>query len=152
MALYVAYGSNIHRGQMAYRCPTAVPYAKGFIKDYRLVFNTHADIIPEIGCEVPVLVWDITSDTEWATLDRYEGVKGGYYERQTVRVEMECGEEVDAIVYVMCKQRKGFMLPYRQYWDGIVEGYEWQGMDKGYLYEALDYTDLKARVAIGEEQ
>lgn len=149
---YVAYGSNINQNQMAYRCPTAIVYGRGLVKDYRLVFNTHADIIPEIGCEVPVLVWDITSDTEWATLDRYEGVKGGYYERQTVRVEMEHGEEVDAIVYVMCEQRKGFMLPYRQYWDGIVEGYEWQGMDKGYLYEALDYTDLKARVAIGKEQ
>ena len=27
---------------------------------------------------------------------------------------------------------------------GIVEGYRWKNMDTGYLWEALDYTDLKA--------
>lgn len=149
---YVAYGSNINRNQMAYRCPTAIVYGKGLVKDYRLVFNTHADIIPEIGCEVPVLVWDITSDTEWATLDRYEGVKGGYYERITVPVTLEDGTTVNGIAYVMTAQRKGFAMPYRQYWDGIVEGYEWQDMDTGYLWEALDYTELKASEENGEAE
>lgn len=152
MALYVGYASNINQNQMAYRCPTAVPYAKGLVKDYRLVFNTHADIIPEIGCEVPVLVWHINKDSEWATLDRYEGVKGGYYERITVPVTLEDGTTVNGIAYVMTAQHKGFAMPYRQYWDGIVEGYEWQGMDKAYLYEALDYTDLKASEDNGKEE
>ena len=84
--LYIAYGSNLDTWQMRYRCPGARPVAKSWLHDYRLVFqgmplNAHANVIPEKGQKVPVVVWEITAANEKA-LDRYEGVKGGYYTKE----------------------------------------------------------------------
>ena len=75
--LYIAYGSNLHRGQMAQRCPGAEVLGIGSIKGYRLAFKTlgvsaFATIEPLEGESVPVAVWRITGHHELA-LDRYEG-------------------------------------------------------------------------------
>lgn len=138
--LYIAYGSNLNKEQMSFRCPTAKVVGKGMVNNYSLVFNTHADIIPDNMGEVPVLVWNINSDKEWETLDKYEGFPR-YYVKQNIAVNMEDGSQVTAIAYVMANDRKGFCLPYREYFETIREGYRWQNMDEGYLWNALDYTD-----------
>ena len=36
---YIAYGSNLNRGQMALRCPDAKVVGTGEIKDYELLFR-----------------------------------------------------------------------------------------------------------------
>lgn len=147
--LYAAYGSNTNLEQMAYRCPTAKVVGTGIIEDWRLVFNYHADIIPQRGGEVSVLVWDIDSDREWETLRRYEGYPK-YYIEKTVPVTMENGSTKDCIVYVMATDRKGFCFPSVDYWNVIMDGFIANGMDVGYLWEALDYTDINKEDEMNE--
>ena len=62
--LYVAYGSNLHIGQMAHRCPTAKVVGASSLKGRRLLFrgghgNAVATVEPYEGGSVPVLAWEI---------------------------------------------------------------------------------------------
>ena len=85
---YVAYGSNLSVEQMALRCPDATIIGTGKIWDYKLVFRFHADIEKSKGSYVPVLVWKISKADE-KRLDIYEGVAGGYYHQEEVKVLMD---------------------------------------------------------------
>ena len=60
--LYVAYGSNLNKAQMAMRCKTSKFYGTGVIQDYELQFKgaqygAYASIAPKPGEFVPVPVW-----------------------------------------------------------------------------------------------
>lgn len=123
--LYIAYGSNLNKRQMEYRCPTAKPIAKTWLKDYQLVFqghpfNAHANVIPKEGQEVPVAIWEISARDE-ASLDIYEGVKGGYYTKEYMEVEV-AGEMQEALIYIMTPRPYG--NPSDGYLDTIAKGYK----------------------------
>lgn len=133
---YVAYGSNLNVEQMEWRCPNSKIVGNGTIKDWRLVFNTHADIIPSKGSVVPVVVWDVPQK-DLAYLDIYEGYPK-YYVRKNVLVNMEDGDDIECIVYVMAEDKKGFCPPFEDYWYTIVDGYEDNNInDYSALYSAL---------------
>lgn len=139
--LYIAYGSNLHRGQMAQRCPTAQPIAKAWLEDYRLVYqgrpgNAHANVIPEKGHKVPVVIWEISEQNERA-LDRYEGVAGGYYTKEYVEIECN-GEKVKALIYLMTPNP--FNHPSDFYLNVIVQGYRHFNLPAEYLNESVKYT------------
>ena len=80
--LYVAYGSNLNKEQMRYRCPTAKFVGTGIIEGYELQFkgalhSACATIAPKEGAAVPVGIWTIQKPDE-KRLDLYEGsVIGG---------------------------------------------------------------------------
>ena len=133
--LYAAYGSNLSVSQMSYRCPDSEIVGTGKIMDYKLVFRLHADIEPNTGSYVPVLIWRISgTDEKW--LDKYEGVKGGYYHQEKVSVVMDDGKELVAMVYIMNTQDK-VSPPDAGYYQIIDEGYEHFGFDKEILKKAL---------------
>ena len=139
--LYVAYGSNMNLEQMAYRCPKSTVVGNGKIKGWKLVFNVHADIIKgKKSDEVPVVVWDIHKD-DWKKLDVYEGYPT-YYIRENINVKMDDGKSVDAIVYVMTKNRKGIYPPFKDYFRVCEIGYIENGIDTRPLNEALEYSFL----------
>ena len=135
--MYAAYGSNLSKAQMAFRCPKSKPVCIGKIRDYKLKFDIHADIVPCKGEYVMVGLWDI-DNSDWAMLDRYEGVKGGYYKRVVLPVETENGI-VDAIVYVMCGVH-GYELPHANYFNIILDGYDDFGIGYEHLRRALIST------------
>ena len=136
--LYVAYGSNTNIEQMKERCPLSKIKGNGILKNWKLVFNYHLDIIREKGKSVPVVLWDI-NDEDWALLDRYEGYPK-YYVKEKVKVKMENGKNVDAVVYVMAEDRKGIYPPSISYLATCEDGYIENGLDTSYLYDALVYS------------
>ena len=80
---YIAYGSNLNRGQMALRCPDAKVVGTGEIKDYELLFRGNrngavATVEPKKGESVPVLIWEIEPEDE-RNLDIYEGYPSIYF-------------------------------------------------------------------------
>ena len=119
--LYAAYGSNLNLEQMEWRCPDSKVLACGIIKDMRLVFNTHADIIPSKGSCVPVAVFEVPKQ-DWQWLDKYEGYPK-YYVKESFNVILNDGKKEECIAYVMAKDRKGFAPPYEDYFDTIMQGY-----------------------------
>lgn len=128
---------------MAKRCPTAKVYGKGELKDYRLLFkgvpnNAYATIELFKGAKVPVLVWEVKPKDEKA-LDLYEGFPNFYYKKD-LEVELESGEILTAMVYIMTnkiKDRINLNLPSERYLRIVKEGYTAAGFDIGFIEDAL---------------
>lgn len=137
---YVAYGSNMNLKQMQRRCPKSRVVCNGVLIGWKLVFNIHADIIYTGNKEdkVPVVLWDI-SENDWKSLDIYEGFPK-YYIKKNVKVTIENGYIIDAVVYVMADNRKGIALPFRNYFETILTGYKENGINTDTLYAALTYS------------
>lgn len=124
--LYVAYGSNLHKGQMNYRCKDAVEVGTGVVKDYELLFKgsktgAYATIEKKEGSIVPVLVWGISEDDE-KSLDRYEGYPVFYYKKD-IEVMMDSGEVIEGMVYIMDETRK-IGIPSKEYYNVIIKSYK----------------------------
>ncbi len=152
--LYLAYGSNLNKAQMAFRCPDAVPVGVTRIPNYELVFRrSYLTIEPKKGCSVPVGVWEISEEDE-KNLDRYEGFPR-FYDKQLLPLMLngfdESGKKkvsekvADAIVYVM---NDGFQIqmPTGHYYETVRQGY----IDFGFkhedfekLWKAMDYARRK---------
>ena len=69
---YIAYGSNMVKEQMAYRCPGAKLIGTGYLPNHRLAFYLHATVERSHArnARVPVAVWEIDEADE-QRLDRY---------------------------------------------------------------------------------
>jgi gamma-glutamylcyclotransferase (GGCT)/AIG2-like uncharacterized protein YtfP len=145
--LNIAYGSNLNLSQMAVRCPTAKVYGKGTLKGYRLLFkgqkdNAYCTVEKKKGGKVPVIVWELQPEDEKA-LDYYEGYPR-FYEKKDVRVILEDGKTVTAMIYIMTDKvldRINLNLPSKRYLDIVIEGYESAGFDLNFIDEALEISD-----------
>jgi len=141
--LNIAYGSNLNLRQMARRCPTAKIFGKGILKEYRLLFkgvpgNAYVTIEPYEGGQVPVLLWDLQPEDE-ESLDCYEGYPNFYYKKD-LKVELDNGGIVKAMVYIMTDKIKGRLnlnFPSPRYLNIVREGYESAGFDYAFINDAL---------------
>lgn len=141
--LYVAYGSNLNKGQMKGRCPTAVFVGTGVIENFELQFKgslhgAHATIAAKEGASVPVGVWTIQKRDE-ARLDMYEGYspKGYcYYDKEQIPVRMDDGSTLTGMVYIM-DPRMDFGHPSAHYYNTVARGYQDCGLDTHVLEQAL---------------
>ena len=145
---YIAYGSNMNLNQMAWRCPASKVVGMGLLYGWKLVFNTHADIIPtgNDADTVPVVIWNI-ADGDWLSLDHYEGFPR-YYVKEEIETMFENGHSEKCVAYVMAKDRKGYMPPYQDYFDVILQGCTSNGIDVNYLYDALNESYEKGTKAV----
>ena len=140
--LYVAYGSNLHMGQMSHRCPDAKVYGSGVIKNHELTFwgnwsrNGVATVIPHRGMDVPVGVWEISAEDE-KNLDVYEGWPH-LYRKEDIQVVMADGSIVTGMVYIMNEERMRPAFPSDSYFYTIATGYHSFGFDMGVLKAARD--------------
>jgi hypothetical protein len=134
--LYFAYGSNLNRAHMAYRCPQAKPLASFTLPDWRLVFRGVADCIEEPGAECPGGIWKITAACERA-LDRYEGIAAGLYRKVHLPV-IGAGDEYQLMLYVM--NSTGIMPPTESYLQTIIEGYRDFDLDVAPLEDAVRHA------------
>ena len=141
--MYVAYGSNLNKEQMRYRCPTAKFYGTGELQGYELQFkgrerSAFATIAPKEGASVPVGLWEIQARDEKA-LDMYEGFPSHYF-KENVPVQVG-SKEVNAMVYVM-NLRMDFNLPSTSYYATVHQGYRDCGLDTVALEQALQSSTL----------
>lgn len=135
---YIAYGSNLHLGQMAYRCPDATIIGTAELKDWRLMFKgsksgNYATIEPCIGESVPVLIWEL-SESDERSLDRYEGFPVFYF-KQTIPVVVN-GQKINAMAYLMRLDAK-IGVPSLAYVQTLEIGYRDAGFDRSCLDAAL---------------
>lgn len=141
---YIAYGSNMHKEQMKYRCPNATVQSTGILKNWRLVFRgsktgAYATIEKCEGCIVPVVIWDITPSCE-RTLDIYEGYPK-FYQKRHLTVETDSGD-LRGMAYIMdihCKPGR----PSTRYVETVWQGYKDNHLDASPLSEALAYNEME---------
>ena len=128
---YFAYGSNMNLSHMQERCPGITRIGKFRLEGFRLVFNYHADIIPEDGCFVHGGLWQITRDHEKA-LDSYEGYPdyyGKYYQD-------------DFMFYRMRQAYTNPEPPAKWYLQMVVQGYHYFGLTQKDFEESLGVEQL----------
>ena len=94
---YIAYGSNMVKAQMAFRCPGAKLIGTGYLPNHRLEFYLHATVERSRArdARVPVAVWEIDEADE-QSLDRYEGFPT-YYVKRKRRVILSDGSEIEGM-------------------------------------------------------
>lgn len=128
--LYLAYGSNLNKEQMKWRCPNARPVGRVMFENAMLVFRGVADVIECQGSAVPMGIWRITPSDERA-LDSYEGTGSGLYSKEEVWLP----NGKSALIYLM--NDSGVMPPSQRYADTIRKGYKDFGLDESYLDAAI---------------
>src|SRR5690554_3877725 len=103
---YFAYGSNLHKEQMMYRCLDAIPVARVKLKGYRLEFNRVADIVKEERAVTWGAIYTVSPE-DIKNLDRYEGYPR-LYNKMPVTVEGDRGNIYHSFAYVLtikgCKE------------------------------------------------
>lgn len=131
--LYIAYGSNLNRKQMEYRCPDAKLAGIGQLPNYRLEFRRVLTVVPSPGSSVPVAVWKISTSDE-AHLDVYEGYPS-CYGKESLHVDFSDGTGCSAMAYVMTG---GYLAPpSASYYKIVADGFRDCGLDEAALKQAL---------------
>lgn len=133
MKLYFAYGANLSRDGMFYRCPRAKPYRSITLRGWKLAFANHATIIPHPGRSVEGMLWQLTDDCEMS-LDTFEGFPT-YYRKSILEQD-----GMEFMVYLMNPPYAGY--PSSGYIDTIEAGYNDWGLNLECLDRALDELAL----------
>jgi gamma-glutamylcyclotransferase (GGCT)/AIG2-like uncharacterized protein YtfP len=110
--LYFAYGSNLNEAQMALRCPDSKTVGIAKLENHRFLINDRgvASIAESQDKVVYGLLWSI-SESDERQLDRYEGVRKGYYRKSTVSVRPQVNQTEDALVYIASSNEHGKPRP-----------------------------------------
>lgn len=137
---YFAYGANTNVDGMRFRCKAAVAVGAATLRDYKLVFRGVADVAEREGAEVRGVVWSITPECE-KSLDRFEGFPTLYVKR-TVRVRLDNGRRIDAMVYVMT-ERDYQDVPSRFYEASLRDGYREFGLPQEQIATAVTSAALE---------
>ncbi|HWV54101.1 gamma-glutamylcyclotransferase family protein [Pseudorhodoplanes sp.] len=130
--LYFAYGSNMCRGPMRERCPTAAEVGRGILSGYRFVImaNGYASVVPDAAHEVYGILWTIGPRDLFA-LDEYEDVAGGLYRKAMLPVGRDGAQTVEALVYLGSETRVGQPRP--DYIEAVVSAARDGGLPENYI-------------------
>lgn len=131
MKLYFAYGANLNKQGMQFRCPLAQPLRPYRLKDWRLSFSGVATIQPSQGDWVDGALWMITDQCE-VNLDRFEGYPT-LYTKHMISVD-----DQPVMCYVM-----NIDPPYQpgsDYLNVIAQGYRDWNLDLLGLWHAVKTT------------
>ena len=103
---YFAYGTNLSMARLTSRCPSAIKYATGILKNHKLIFNSRgvASIIASDESVVHGLIYDIP-ESQITSLDNYEGVPK-HYTKQRFLIQTD-NDEVDCLIYVATDSEQG---------------------------------------------
>jgi hypothetical protein len=134
---YMAYGSNLNKAQMRFRCPQARPYRALLLSDFRLDFRTVADITYKQGANIAIALYQVTAADE-RQLDRFEGFPWKYGKREfPFEITNADGstERVDGFFYYM--NGGAIAPPRREYAERIGRGYQDWGLPVDLLQRAI---------------
>jgi len=138
--LYWAYGSNLDKGRMLWRCPAAEPVEAMTVENLVLRFRHVADVAYLTGANCEGGLWRITEECEKA-LDDYEGYRpggGGLYRKCYFDYTDDDGVTHKVLYYKM--NRTGICPPSEGYLACIVQGYEDFGIDTARLERAVEHS------------
>lgn len=151
---YFAYGSNLDKRAMRFRCVSARPIGHGVLEGYKLVFRGGAygylTVEPCEESSVPIGVWEI-DELDEHNLDLYEGYPE-FYRKEIVKIPVtkfkaansSITEEIEGMIYLM---NDGYKLarPTRDYVRTCMNGYADFSLDTDYLDKAIEEVKEKTK-------
>ena len=129
---YLAYGANLNRAEMAFRCPAAVPVEAVELTDWQLEFCGHASVQQHAQGRLQAGVWAISDECE-ANLDRFEGWPV-YYRKHVITVRGE-----PTMMYIMNNVVP--QTPTAGYLKCLAQGYADWGLDLDFLWQAYERAE-----------
>lgn len=127
---YFAYGSNMNAKRMKDREVNFSKRELAILKDYKLCFNKqasrntnegYANLIPKNGIATEGILYEIDAQ-DIEKLDKLEAYPN-HYTKKTIKVELENGDEVDALVYIAQPDKiKEGLKPTKEYLNHLKEG------------------------------
>lgn len=137
---YFAYGSNLYTDRKEERTGRIREAKPAHLDGYRFAFNKRgsdntgkANIVPDSAGGVWGIIYRC-SPSALDKMDRYEGVCTGDYQRRSVRVRLDCGDEVEAITYVAGDRFVDDSLePSDEYGEMILRGARDHGLPDTYI-------------------
>ena len=140
--LYFAYGSNLSHAQMAWRCRDAVPVGAARLDgwEFRIGARGYATVSPcpsRADAHVWGGLWSVSA-ADLRSLDRYEGVSGGLYRRESILVRAETdprggAELLECLIYIENHDDVG--TPSDDYLSGILIGASEFGLPTAWIGE-----------------
>ena len=118
--LYFAYGSNMNRPQMNFRCKSSSAVAIAKLPNWKFLINSRgvATLVPKNGKAAYGVVWAISRDNE-KSLDYYEGVREKVYSKSEVEILIE-EKKISTLIYIAEDQSPG--VPRKGYLETVIEG------------------------------
>jgi gamma-glutamylcyclotransferase (GGCT)/AIG2-like uncharacterized protein YtfP len=142
MTLYFAYGSNLSKGAMHKRAPSARPVIAAVLPQHRLTFESNepegsepaffANVRPDADSLVPGALYQM-DEAALVALDEYEDVASGVYERCEAAVVRADGRRESAMLYRMPAGEVRLGRPSALQLRQIREGYADWGLDRRVL-------------------
>lgn len=137
MALYAAYGSNLHPAWMAERAPHSPLVGTGWVQGWRLTFGGEdlslhgalATIVEDPTAQVFVTVYALT-DLDERALDAFEAADYGLYRKIHVRVSL-LHRDISAWLYVLDGFEGGQPSPH--YLQDIIDAAEAADAPRDYV-------------------
>ena len=122
----------MNQEQMAGRCPGSQLGALVRLSGWRYFINGrgYAGIEECPADQVLGCLWSL-DDEHVAALDRYEGVEGNYYSKETLEVEQLDDSKLSALVYLSVNREYGIPTP--SYQGVVVSGAREIGLPAEYL-------------------
>ena len=127
---YFAYCSNMGCDMLPERGVRFSKRERAVLKGYRLLFNKrttrnpeegYANIVKDEDGVVEGILYEI-ADKDIERLDRYEGYPQ-HYHRQKVKVRLQSGDVVEAVVYIARQEMTAEGLkPTREYLNLLLKG------------------------------
>ncbi len=138
--IYFAYGSNMHGGEMAERCPEAefIGPAKLVGFTFRIAKGGYGTIVVDPPGLVHGVLWTLSPDDE-RSLDEYEGLPQGLYKRMLVDVEQPEGQHTQAFAYHAVDETPG--KPTKGYLETVLIAAQSQGLPEDYIEELAKWKD-----------
>ena len=129
--LHFAYGSNMWTAQMQQRCPQHARLGVARLRGYRWVISSrgYANVLRSDGDEVEGVLLELSASDE-SSLDGYEGVDNGLYDKHDLRVRFG-DEEVTALVYVATVSDEG--APKAEYVERMRNGLRDAKLSEAYV-------------------
>lgn len=151
---YFAYGSNLDKHAMRFRCVSARPVGRGVLEGYKLVLRGgtygYLTVEPCEGSTVPIGVWKI-DELDEHNLDLYEGYPG-FYRKENIKIpvtrfkssDSSATEEIEGMIYLMNDGYK-FARPTNDYIRTCMNGYADFLLDTSFLDKAVQEVKEKTK-------
>jgi gamma-glutamylcyclotransferase (GGCT)/AIG2-like uncharacterized protein YtfP len=129
--LHFAYGSNMNRMMMGWRCPGARFEGRAVLPGHRFIIMRHgfATIVPTRGAVVHGVLWRLTP-RDLAALHAYENIDAGLY-RAVTKVVVAERRRIPALVYEANNRAQG--RPKSGYMDVVTTAARDAGLPPPYI-------------------
>lgn len=134
--MYFAYGANIDKNAMKFRCPDSIFYGIGILSGKKFIINEFgvATLVDNPESITYGILWLISEEDE-KRLDVFEGVECGFYHKKDAIVNLGKTEEIVCFLYLSSNEIPSIEPRLNSYVLNIIHWAKLYGFPDDYVNE-----------------